>query len=296
MSHCYRLAGQDFCFPDAIPELEPFRISGGERGLELFSVPPPRSMIGRTLGWVGGENRQVQVWSAPPGVLLKVEGGSDFYIAPGGREIVRVADYQPVVSEVEPSAPQTLTDLDREILLGPAIVLALAQRGTWSLHASAAAFRGHTFAFVGETGEGKSTLAAYLSEAGGKWHRVADDILPVTAGSVGMEAWPRFPQLKLSPHVQPGVGLPERLPLDRICVLEPADKDQLPSLLLLPPNESVQVLLKHTAGTRLFDPRLLASHLDFCSRAARQVLVYRLIDPHRKDILPLIKLLLEKIC
>jgi hypothetical protein len=239
-------------------------------------------------GWLGGAERQVETWSAPPGILLKVSGGSDFYIGPEGETIVRVEGAQ----NEEGRLP--LSDLDREILLGPALVLALAIRGAWSLHASAARFRHQVTVFLGESGRGKSTLAAYLHRSG--WQRVADDILPATLGADGARIWPHFPQLKLPSDQQPGLVLPEHLPLDRVCVLTPAEGNSGPKLAPIPPRQAVQELIRHTAGTRLFGPATLSKHLAFCAGFAERVPVYRLTYPHRKDALPDVQALLENLC
>ncbi len=250
-----------------------------------FSPPYPETgnISRRTTGWIGETTRQVETWSAPPGLLLKVSGGSDFYIGPDGETIRRVGDDR-----------SPLSALDREILLGPALVLALALRGTWSLHASAARLHGQTTVFLGESGRGKSTLAAYLGDSG--WQRVADDILPATLEPEGVRVWPRFPQLKLPAGEQPGLTLPEQLPLDRICVLENVEVDATPGLQLLPPGQAVRLLISHTAGTRLFGPATLARHLAFCAAVAGQIPVYRLAYPHRQEALPEIATLLEGPC
>ena len=290
----YRPAGQDFYFACPVPELAPFEISGTLPAAEALPVAPA-VLFSRTVGWVGGEQREVESWFAPPGTLLKVAGGSSFYIAPGGRAIVRVEGTKetlPGGSEL----PARLRALDREILVGPALVLALALRGVWCLHASAVTWGGHSIAFLGESGQGKSTLAACLADAGRPdWRLVADDILPVTS-STGVDAWPHFPQLKLSMQAQPGPDLPEHLPLDRICVLVNAGKDKNPDLQSLAPGQAVQMLVRHTAGTRLFDPALLGNHLAFCGRVARQIPFHRLVYPHRKDALAQVQEFLESLC
>ncbi|MFZ5919775.1 MAG: hypothetical protein ACOYY3_01845 [Chloroflexota bacterium] len=250
-----------------------------------FSPPYPElgNVSRHTTGWIGETTRHVETWSAPPGILLKVSGGSDFYIGPGGESIRRVGDDR-----------SPLSDLDREILFGPALVLALALRRNWSLHASAARFHGQTTVFLGDSGRGKSTLAAYLGDSG--WQRVADDILPASLEPEGVRVWPRFPQLKLLPDQQPGLTLPEHLPLERICVLEDTEADAAPGLQLLPRGRAAQELIRHTAGTRLLGPGLLANHLAFCATVAGRVPAYRLAYPHRKDVLPEIKTMLESLC
>jgi len=288
----YRPAGQVFHFALPVSEFEPYQIIGEEPSAVVpVTVPSPLVLSCRSVGWVGGEQRDVETWSAPPGILLKVAGGSDFYISPGGHSIVRVGQ------DRNGNSPESFLRLDREILLGPALVLALALRGTWCLHASAAIFKDNLIVFLGESGQGKSTLAAYLTiPEDANWRLVADDILPVTLSSDNVDAWPHFPQLKLPVEAQPGPSLPEQIPISKICVLTHADMDKMPELELLQPSQSIQVLLRHTAGTRLFDSALLAKHLDFCGRAAEQIPVYTLTYPHREDILPKVRELLENLC
>ncbi len=281
----YRIAGQEIYFSCPVPDLESYEIAGAEQEVAALPVDGIPTLISRMTGWVGGEMRRVETWAVSRGSLLKVEGGCDCYISSGGDAIVRANETREV------------TAFDREILLGPALVLALALRGVWCLHASAAVFDRHTFVFLGESGQGKSTLAAYLVASGGRrWRLVADDILPVTIGPTGMVAWPHFPQRKLSMQAQPATRLPERLPVDRICVLSPVDKSALPDLLLLPSRQAAQTLVSHTAGARLFDPSLLAAHLAFCAEVARQILVYKLAYPHNRDTLSKVKLMLEITC
>jgi hypothetical protein len=190
----------------------------------------------------------------------------------------------------------TLSELDRQILLGPALVLALAMRGAWCLHASAVAFRGQCAVLLGDSGFGKSTLAAFLSDAGQPdWVLVADDIVPLAEDASKIEVLPRFPQPKLPIDEPPGLALPERLPLAHLFALAQRDDEGRPDLQLLPPSEAVQTLVRHTAGSRLFVPELLARHLSFCARATEQVPVYRLSYPHRRDVLPAVKSLLESL-
>ena len=289
----YRSAGQDFYFPYPVPDLRPFEtIHAGQEDPHSFpysftgnEYPAPLALSSRTTGWVGGRQCQVETWSAPAGFILKVAGGSDFFIAPDGSEIVRMAA----------GTPPEITGFDQEILVSPALVLALALRGVWSLHASAAMYKENVIVFLGESGQGKSTLAAYLAQSAG-WRLVADDILPVKIDSTGVNVYPRFPQLKLPANAQPGANLPEKLRLKYICVLAPAGPDRMPELHNLRSVQTVQVLLGHIAGTRMFDSALLAKHLEFSTRVAVKTPAYRLIHPHRRDTLPLVREFLEKIC
>lgn len=240
-------------------------------------------LLSRAEGWVAGAQRGVEVYSFPDGFLLKVVNVGDFLISQNGQTIAKRGN------------SEELTQLECEAVLGPVLVFALALRSAWSLHASAAMFREKTIAFLGESGQGKSTLAAYLSQNRG-WRRVADDILPATMESSDVKIWPHFPQLKLPPEAQPFIGLSDSLPLDRICLLTSAGADEMPALEQVSPAQAAKTILSHTAGARMFPPDLLARHLAFSAEVAKRMPVYRLTYPHRKEALPLVKSLLQDIC
>ena len=295
--HRYRLSGEEFFFPFQMPEAQSYKVGEAEMGMAEKAIPfisaaskayyqQTDALVSLLNGWVAFAWRDVQVWSTRFGFLVRVEGGRDFYIRSDGNEIHWAGDDQ---------SGTGLSETERQILLGPVIVLALALRGVLSLHASAAMFRGKLVLFLGESGQGKSTLAAYLSEQAG-WRLAADDILPVTQGVGGLTAWPHFPQLKLPLEYQPGLGLPEQISIHAVVKLTDADSDGKPDLKVMPASQAVQAYLGHTAGTRLFGPRLLAGHLAFCATAAGQTPTYRLVYPHRRETLPQAREILESLC
>ena len=80
-------------------------------------------------------------------------------------------------------------------LLGQAISFALVKAGLEPLHATCVAIDGKAVAFLGDSGYGKSSLAACFLEAG---HRVlTDDLLVVREVPGGFEAYPGPPRIKL---------------------------------------------------------------------------------------------------
>lgn len=303
----YRISGRAFAFSDIPGDLLLFE-DGDElidtgfihlSSSDILTIQSlPNTVHGTINGWVGGENRQVETWSAPSGVLLRVEGDSDFHISPGGQSIIKVGVSQgsnDVGTGNEPVS--SLASLDREIMLGPALVLALAMQKTWCLHGSAAVFGTQAFVFLGESGQGKSTLASYLSSnASSDWQLMADDILPVTMEQSGLTGWPHFPQLKLPLDAQPGPNWPEQMPIGKICVLVSANKDDEPDLQPLSGMDTMRVFLSHTAGTRLFDDTLLEKHLAFCAKAVEYVSIHQLTYPHSRTALPKVRELLENLC
>jgi hypothetical protein len=285
---CFRISGQDLSLPWSVLDLV-FLKTGDNQQDDPLSSTSSLTLSRRTVGWVGGKNRKVETWRASPGYLLKVTGGSDFYIAPDGGSIVKA-------EHGAGKQPSGLSALDRHILLGPALVLALALHETWCLHASAALYKGDLIVLLGESGRGKSTLAGYLSEDFPDWRLVADDILPVSMTAEGVTAWPRFPQLKLPGDGQPGADLPEKIRVSKVCVLTSSRSGGKSDPQLLPAAQAIQEYLGHTAGARLFEPDLLEKHLAFCAQAAGSVPVYRLPYTRRHSALPHVKEQLESLC
>lgn len=281
----YRVAGQEIYFSCSVPEMEYLKSAGSQNKTSTFPSSASPGLVCWVDGFVGGEKQRVEVSFFPEGCVLKLDGGNEAFVTRNGGEILCR------------KRTGNLSTLDRGFLSGPALVLALAFRKTFCLHASAAQFRGQAFIFLGESGQGKSTLARYLSTRGERdWTRVADDILPVTIASSRAEACPRYPQLKLSDKSQPGTRLSEWIPIRGFFLLQTVPAGESPSLQPLPPGQAVQTLIAHTAGARLFDPRLLADHLAFSSGTARLAPVYTLSFPRHRDSLPAVQELLENSC
>lgn len=271
-------------FSDSLLELERYEIPDLKKDSPAYHSDSNFNPVSRVTGLVGGKMRRVEVLSGAFGFLLKVAGGGEVCISPDGDSIIRLD----VTSEP--------TALEVEIILGPALVFALALRGVWCLHASAAVFGECLMVFLGESGQGKSTLASHLARQGsGQWRLVADDILPVAVDS-SLLAFPHFPQLKVLSDSQPGHSLPGQMQVGRICLLKDPQGEQGPGLQLLKRSQAVRVLAAHTAGARLFDQRLLANHLAFVSRAVQAVPVYELVYPRRQAALAEVKRILETAC
>jgi hypothetical protein len=237
-------------------------------------------------GHIGNTRRHVSCDVDSAGYRLSMEDVGEFTMAPPHRPLSWSR------------AKGCEHDVFQEALFGPALILALALSDTWCLHASAVARHGRAVAFMGDSGRGKSTLAAFLARpAGGRWQRIADDILPITAGPAGLTASPHFPQLKLPLKARPSPDLPAQIPLAAVYLLEPvAAEDHHESAARIEPLSRYQAtvaLIGHTVAARLFDKTLLARHTHFCADAA--VPVYRLTYPHRYDLLPQIAALIEEV-
>lgn len=158
-----------------------------------------------------------------------------------------------------------------EVMLGPGLILALASRGVFALHAAAVEWRGGVWLLLGASGTGKSTFGAIAGRHGAR--RWTDDISPIVATPIPTLR-PRFPQLKWA---QP-VSVPDvARPIAGIVELTRAG----PSLALhrLDALEASVVLIAHTVAARLFPPTVTAMHLAAVSKIASTCPVFRMAWP-----------------
>ncbi len=116
-------------------------------------------------------------------VRLSVPGVATYLVEGGGRVVVD--------PQVDPGAPDI-----RVFLLGSVLSVLCYKRGLLPLHASAVEVGGRALLLAGESGLGKSTLAAALVARG---HRLlSDDVCALDpAAPGGPLLWPSFPRLKL---------------------------------------------------------------------------------------------------
>ena len=96
------------------------------------------------------------------------------------------------------AAPDIDDETLRHLLLDQVLPRVLGYKGRLVLHASAVLVNGKAMAFAGNTGAGKSTLAANFQTAG--YQVLTDDGLIVTAGESCSFALPVYPGLRLWPQ------------------------------------------------------------------------------------------------
>ncbi len=82
-------------------------------------------------------------------------------------------------------------------LIGLVSVLLLMQRGLFSLHGSAVVVNNKAFIFIGEKGQGKSTMASQMVAAGAML--LTDDLTAIDIKDTGNFVRPGFPNIKLWP-------------------------------------------------------------------------------------------------
>ncbi len=176
---------------------------------------------------------------------------------------------------------------------GPALCSALAHRGIFCLHGSAALTPGGAVAFIGESGAGKSTLVSLLAELG--WPKVADDVFPVLPISEpAMDREGGEPEIRISPEIahlglpaaqrQAIARLPSTLPLTQICLLKPTAAGENVQGRPLSPSESVAALLGQTIAVNLFDPSLAGRLLDHWAEVVNRIRVLELTYPKSPDV------------
>lgn len=268
----YAVAGRAIVSDPPIPALEALRSDRQpDFAVRRCPVELPRqaARVFDGMGRVGARECRVLCLAAQSRDVLQVSGAGAFAI-PHQHDRIEV--------DPEPGAGESAVE---EALLGPALALALARRGVFVLHASAAVLEGRgVIGFLGETGAGKSTLAGLLAAEG--MSLAADDLLAVTEGPVAL---PHFPQLKLGPAAMAAIaGLEPRYPLLGLYELEPAPAGAEVGSEILPAVSAAALVLRHTIAGRLFASDLLAAQLDFAAAIARGVPVGRLKVPWRMNV------------
>lgn len=272
----YRVAGVRLLTDFTLPALRTYAEGNDTSWAEAWEAPAADGGERAYDGWglIADGQRRVVCHLSATGYRLAVEGIATYWISLDGGQIAEV--------EVD---LQTAFDTRATAALGAPLILALARRGIFCIHASVAAFGDRLVAFVGESGAGKSTLARYLDEAGKPgWRRIIDDTLPLApVGDGPLQALPHFPQLKLPDEQQPSRLVPERSALSAIYLL---GEDAEVSIVPTRPAAAAVALAAQTVASRLFGQALLAQHLAFCSDLALRLPVRRLRYPRHMAIMP----------
>lgn len=254
----YEIAGSRVVADQPIAQLAPFALTSGSSSAAFARAPArdvrelPLRFDGRV--WLGGLERRLICRADDTQCWLAAEGMAEVVVALDRGVITRLGS--------RAFASTIACDQDAmDLVVGPALILALAARGVFCLHASAVAVGGRCRLFLGASGVGKSTLVAGLPTGA---RRLADDIVPLTCGPPP-RAVPAFPQPKLAAAEQPvGVGA---LALDGLIVLDaaPPAGNTLIERSVLGTADATLALAHHSVGARLFGPLLLERHIDLCA-------------------------------
>ncbi len=216
-------------------------------------------------GLVEGALQEVRA-EATAGTMRVTYADGDRYLASSSGRVARVG------------GPELAAARRLERALGAPLALVLASGGRYLLHASAIALPSGVIALAGETGRGKSTLAAAAADAPAFVARVADDQLPVRLGARPV-ALPHFPQLKLDPRLWYPPAAPAVVPLRALLLIEHSPRHRAAELRRLDPAAACLALIGATVAARLFDPPRLERHLRDAAAAAERVDVFELVYP-----------------
>lgn len=130
-----------------------------------------------------GGNIYVTFGRADCGYLVHFVNQAEFWVSSNGTEILCRAE------------PDLYKPTFRHLFLDQALPLALSRRGLAAFHASAVEISNSAIAFAGASGQGKSTLAAYLVEQGGQL--ITDDCLVIRYGGEAIHVVPGYPGVRL---------------------------------------------------------------------------------------------------
>ena len=253
-------------------------------------APPPGQAFHQ---WVFPDG---ELWAAffrtRLGYLLRFPNLADFGISADGRDVC--CHPVPWVSE----------ETVRHLYLNQVLPLALSRLGKLVFHASAVELGGEAVVFVGESGRGKSTLAASFATSGHPF--LTDDGLVVEEHGTGYQVLPSHASIRLWEDSQGALVHPTTpvadpvpftsksrflagetiafcdrpRPLHRVYFLGDGTS---PSVTFAPVSacEALIELVKHSFLLDTRESELIAAHFDQLTRLVRQRIYCRLDYPRR---------------
>ena len=233
-----------------------------------------------------------QFFRVSGGYLLRFPDLADFTLSPAGLD-VRVIP--------APGASQRTIE---HLYLNQVLPLALSRQGKLVFHASAVETDGTAVAFMGESGKGKSTLAASFATSGCRF--LTDDGLMVEQRDGSYQVMPSHASIRLWQDSEAALIAPDTptapaleftsksrfLAGDRIAFCDSPrllrriyflGDGSAPELSFTPmrPAEALIELVKHSFLLDIEERAMLAVHFDELSALASQPISYRLDYPRR---------------
>jgi hypothetical protein len=243
--------------------------------------------------WTFPDGRQwAQFFRTEAGYLLRFPDLADFQISRDGTKVT------------SSPAPDVSDDTIQHLYLNQVQPLALARQGKFVFHASAVEIESGAVAFLGESGRGKSTLAASFATSGFRF--LADDGLVVEPDNGGYQVMPSHPSIRLwndSEQALIGDSVTKAPPLEytskarflasdgihfcdhprhlhRVYFLGDGTPQQ-PVFERLIAADALIELVKHSFLLDIEEREMLAAQFDELSRLVRQPIYYRLDYPRR---------------
>ena len=209
-------------------------------------------------------------------------------------------------------APGATSPTVEHLYLNQVLPLALSRQGELVLHGSAVDIGGQGVAFLGESGRGKSTLAASFATEGTRF--LTDDGLLLKWVDGSCMIVPSHPSIRLwvdsraalvservsvAPAVTftakarifagPGVAFcTEDRPLQHVYFLGEGDATA-PAIRPLRPAEALIELVKHSFLLDIEAREMLVRHFDDLTRLAELPIYFRLDYPRRYEALPAVR-------
>jgi hypothetical protein len=232
------------------------------------------------------------------GFVLRFPGLADFALDAEASQIL-----------VAPS-PSADPESVRHLLLDQVLPRVLAHRGRLVLHAAAVLVDGRALAFLGPSGQGKSTLAASFLGAG--CSLLTDDALVLLPDRERLEVVPTYPGLRLWPQAIAGLyAAPPRstpmsagaakqrlvipvegpmsghpVPLAAVYRLQPEPVTAAPRVERTSARDACMSLITHSFQLDITDRTLAATLLARASDLASRVPMFQLHFPHDFARLP----------
>ncbi|MCB0129885.1 MAG: hypothetical protein KDD78_03520 [Caldilineaceae bacterium] len=250
----------------------------------------------------------LMLFARPHGFLLQFPGLADFEIDPEKGTVVA----HPLHS--------TNVETVRHLLLDQVLPRLLAHQGQFILHASAVKVMAKAIAFVGESGIGKSTLAAGFHMAGDPV--LSDDGLSLTWSQAAVFAQPTYPSLRLWPASiaqlgeRPFLLAPmahysdkrrvslaptveeEPLALAAIVVLERLPDTSAPGIAVSPlsARDGCMQLVRNSFQLDVTDHVRAAAILNAAAHVVERVPVYHMTYRHDFAALPAVRAAILSLC
>ncbi len=281
-----------------LPELIPDTPASDEPDVEIRIAPVPTSLPGAIQAYSQAE-------IANNDILLRIPSIAR-YLVKAGREIL-----------IEAESDVHAQDL-RLFLLGSALGAIYLQRGFFPLHASVVVMNGNAVAFTGNSGAGKSTMAAWLNSQ--EFPLLCDDVCVVRFDeSDNPIAYSGFPRLKLwsdalqafdidTSKLQRDLFRTEKyhmpvsnrfwmdpVPLRHINILQFSDTDSKPQIENIKPAHAVSLLRDNTYRYQYISGLgLTSNHFLDCVRLAKNTGMHFLNRPKQYSALADCQRLIER--
>ena len=294
----YIVAGLTVRSEIELPELVPLVSSNDVPDIEIRFGSVPESLPHATRATFESE-------IAENDVLLKIPDVARYFIKTGCEILVE-------------ATPNVHAKDLRLYLLGSALGAVYLQRGYFPFHASVVVVNGNAVAFTGDSGAGKSTMAAWMNAQG--YPLLCDDVCVIRLGENDVPmAYSSFPRLKLwgdaldafeidtselhsDYYCTDKYHLPAKgnfcidpVPLRRIHILQFSAPDGKTCIENINPARAVHLLRNNTYRFQYISGLgLTRSHFIDCVQLARKAHVHFLTRPRQYKSLPDCQRLIEE--